>query len=311
MAYGTPDSLDAVEPYYTDILRGRKPPPDLLEELLERYRVVGGRTPLLDISRAQAAALQANLGPGYRVFLGMKHWHPYVFDTVAEMQGAGIRRAVGIVLAPHYSRGSIGEYVDRVQSAKQALEYDLEIDVVPSWHLNPHYLDAVEGHAHEALAEWRAGSVPRGEHQELTPAAAPHVVFTAHSLPVRVVSEGDPYQRQLIETSEALARRLGLDDGGWSFSYQSAGRTADPWLGPDLLETVNRLAGEGETGILVVPIGFISDHLEILFDIDHEARGAAARLGIRFERMQSLNDDSRLVDALADESSRAVVRLLS
>jgi ferrochelatase len=285
MAYGTPRNLDEVEPYYTDIRRGRKPSPELLAELTERYRAVGGKTPLLEISRAQAASVQQALGDEYRVFLGMKHWHPHIREAVAEMREAGIEEAVGIVLAPHYSRGSIGEYVARVEAAKAELAYDIRIDVVLSWHLNARYLDAVEAHTREALS-----SFPESEDVTL--------VFTAHSLPVRVVSEGDPYQEQLLETSRALAIRLEIPESRWRFSFQSAGRTPDPWLGPDIVETVEGIADGGARNILVVPIGFIADHLEIFYDIDHEAKRAAAARGVRLERIVSLNADPLLIAAI-------------
>jgi ferrochelatase len=293
MAYGTPGNADEIEPYYTDIRRGRKPTPELLAQLTERYQLVGGRTPLLEISRTQAARVQAELGDAYHVFLGMKHWHPYIRQAVEQMRTAGIERGVGIVLAPHFSRGSIGEYEERVERAKEELEYTLEIDVVPSWHLNEHYLAAVEAHARDAIARFEdPGSVS--------------VVFTAHSLPVRVASDGDPYQVQLLETSSALAGWLDIPSDRWAFSFQSAGRTADPWLGPNILETVDRLATNGVREILVVPVGFISDHLEIFYDIDVEAKKAAAARGVRLERIESLNDDPRLIAALSMEArSRA------
>jgi ferrochelatase len=287
MAYCTPRNQDEVEPYYTDIRRGRKPSEELLQELIERYRLVGGGTPLLEISQAQATGLQRSLGCRYQVFLGMKHWRPYISQAVEAMRDAGIRNAVGVVLAPHYSRGSIGEYIERVEKAKRDLAYALDIIVVRSWHLNPHYLSAVEEHAREILAEF-------GDGADVT------VVFSAHSLPQRVVADGDPYQVQLLETSRALATRLGVPEDRWTFTFQSAGRTADPWLGPDIVDTVHRLGDDGVKDILVVPIGFIADHLEIFYDIDYEARRAAKARGIRLERMRSLNDDSGLVAALAD-----------
>lgn len=299
MAYGTPRGLHEVEPYYTDIRRGRKPTPELLRELTERYRRVGGRTPLLEVSRAQAAAVAEALGPNYRIFLGMKHWHPYIRQAVQEMREAGIRDGVGIVLAPHFSRGSIGEYSAMVARAKQELKYNaLSIHVVPSWHLNHHYLQAVARHVEDALRRFaQPGSVT--------------LVFTAHSLPTRVVAEGDPYREQLLETSRALADRLVIPDSRWRFSFQSAGRTVDPWLGPDILETVKRLADAGVANILVVPIGFIADHLEILYDLDHEAREVARAGGVRLERIDSLNADPDLIAALAQvarERSRVTLQ---
>ncbi len=287
MAYGTPRNLDEVEPYYTDIRRGRPPSAELLSELKERYRVVGGRTPLLEISQAQAAGLQKNLGEGFRVFLGMKHWHPYILEALRDMQAAGIERAVGIVLAPHYSRGSIGEYRERVEKAKLELSYDVEIQTVESWHLNPHYLEAVSEHARQALKGFEDPD-------------AVTVIFTAHSLPQRAVADGDPYKEQLLETSRALAAKLAIPTNRWTFSFQSAGRTSDPWLGPDILETVDRLADEGVRNILVAPIGFIADHLEIFYDIDYEAKSRAREKGLRLERMASLNDDPLLIAALTD-----------
>jgi len=308
MAYGTPRNLDEVEPYYTDIRRGRKPSPEQLEELLERYRRVGGGTPLLEISQKQAAALGRALGDSYRVLLGMKHWHPYIREAVTEMKEAGIRRAVGVVLAPHYSRGSIGEYVERVESAKEALDYNLQIEVVPSWHLNSHYLSAIEAHIREALSAFRStpeeartgNQEPEARNQKPETSRPPYLIFTAHSLPQRVVTQGDPYQKQLLETCRAVAARLSLSTNRWTFSFQSAGRTPDPWLGPDLVETVERVAAEGLRDILVAPVGFISDHLEILYDIDVEARNAAAGHKARLERMRSLNDDPELIAALGE-----------
>lgn len=293
MAYGTPGNLADVEPYYTDIRRGRKPPPNLLEELIGRYRLVGGRTPLLEISRSQASALEAVLGEGFRVFLGMKHWHPYIREAMAEMKAEGIEEAVGIVLAPHFSGASIGEYAERVRSAKLDLDYDLDIKVVESWHLSHHYLAAVQERIRDAL--------PLFERQERV-----NVIFTAHSLPERVVTGGDPYQEQLLETSSALAGRLALTDDRWTFSFQSAGSTSDRWLGPDILDTIDRLANEGVQDVLVAPIGFIADHLEILYDIDYEARSAAEARGVHLERIRSLNDHPELIAALADVAWRSL-----
>ena len=202
------------------------------------------------------------------------------------MRDAGICSAVGVVLAPHYSRGSIGEYVERVERAKHDLSYDVDIVVVPSWHLSPRYLQTVEEHARERLSEFGPGA-------DVT------IVFSAHSLPQKVVAEGDPYQDELLETSRALAARLDLSNCR-DFTFQSAGRTPDPWLGPDILDTVNALADDGVRKILVVPIGFIADHLEIYYDIDYEAKKAAEARGVRLERMRSLNDDPGLIAALEE-----------
>ena len=289
MAYGTPDKAADVEPYYTHIRRGRKPPPDLLEDLRERYRLVGGRTPLSDISAAVRADLEERLnadGTGtYRVILGMKHWHPYIEQAVGELATEGIRRAVGLVLAPHFSGMSIAGYYDYIEQAQRKLGTDIQFERIDSWHLHPVYLEAVATRVRARLAEFLCGS-------EVT------VIFTAHSLPEKIVAMGDPYPEQLRETSEALARMLQLDR--WTFSFQSAGRTDDPWLGPDLVDTIHDLADGGVRHILVAPIGFVSDHLEILYDIDYEAQQVAKEHGVTLKRTEMLNAAPDFIDGLAE-----------
>jgi ferrochelatase len=287
MAYGTPDSLDDVEPYYTHIRRGRPPTPELLAELKERYRLVGGRTPLSEISEATRQALEERLAAdgSFRVYLGMKHWRPWIKDTVARMASDGIERAVGLVLAPHYSTMSIAQYYQYVEQAQEAAGSRIQLERIDSWHLHPPYLEAVTQRVRTALSRFPAG-------EPVT------VIFTAHSLPERIVQAGDPYPEQLRETSEALARVLDLTD--WTFSYQSAGRTSDPWLGPDIVETVEQLADCGVKNILVAPIGFVSDHLEIFYDIDFEARNAAKVRGVHLERTESLNASPDFIEGLAE-----------
>jgi protoporphyrin/coproporphyrin ferrochelatase len=289
MAYGTPDTLDDVEPYYTHIRGGRPPTPEQLHELRERYRLVGGRTPLSDTSEATRAGLERQLNGSvparYQVVLGMKHWRPWIRDGVAQLHAAGVRRAVGLVLAPHYSTMSIGGYYRYVDQAQEALGSSIDFERIESWHLHPPYLEAVAARARRSLAAFPVGA-------EVT------VLFTAHSLPQRILAEGDPYPVQLRETSEALAAMLALPR--WTFSYQSAGRTPEPWLGPDILETVERLAAEGVANVLVVPIGFVSDHLEIFYDIDYEARQAAEARGLRLERTESLNASPDFVAGLTN-----------
>ncbi len=289
MAYGTPDKAEDVEPYYTHIRRGRKPPAELLQDLQERYRLVGGRTPLSDISAAVRAGLEVRLnadGAGaYRVILGMKHWHPYIEQAVGELDAEGIRRAVGLVLAPHFSSMSIAGYYDYIEQAQRKLGTDIQFERIDSWHLHPAYLEAVAARIRARLAEFLCGS-------EVT------VIFTAHSLPEKIVAMGDPYPEQLRETSEALARMLQL--AHWTFSFQSAGRTDDPWLGPDLVDTIHELAGGGVQHMLVAPIGFVSDHLEILYDIDYEAQQAAREHGVTLKRTEMLNAAPDFIDGLAE-----------
>lgn len=276
MAYGTPASLDEVEPFYTDIRGGRTPSRELLDNLRARYQAIGGRTPLLEITRQQAAALQRALGAEYRVFIGMRHWRPYIREALAEMESAGISEAVALALAPHYSALSIGAYFEAIDAAGTRIAFRK----VPSWHLQPAYLDAVADRVRAASAA-------------LNPET---VVFTAHSLPKRILDMGDPYVDQLRETSEALASRLGLRQ--WSFSFQSAGATGDAWLGPDILQTIEAEAAKGTCRLLVAPIGFISDHLEILYDLDLQARQRAAACGLDLRRTESLNASPELIQAL-------------
>jgi ferrochelatase len=295
MAYGSPDTLDDVEPYYTHIRQGRKPSPELLAELKERYALVGGRTPLSEISEATRKGLEEKLNiegeERYRVFLGMKHWHPYIEQTVQEMAAEGVTRAVGLVLAPHFSSMSIAGYYTSISAAQE--KHGTSIDILPieSWHLHPPFLKAVADHIQLRLADFLCGS-------DVT------VVFTAHSLPEKIVAEGDPYPRQLRETAEAIAAMLNLNH--WTFSYQSAGRTPDPWLGPDIVDTVHSLADDGVQHILVAPIGFISEHLEIHYDIDYEAQAAAKERGITLKRIDMLNAGDDLLDGLAELVRRRV-----
>jgi ferrochelatase len=277
MAYGSPTSAEDVRPYLEDVRGGRPVSDEAVAELAERYRRIGGRSPLDDVTEAQRAALERELG--IPVFVGMKHWRPRISDAVEAALAGGATRLVGLVLAPHYSRLSIGGYRDRLE---EALADRAELVLVESWHDDPAFLDV--------LAE-RVGGTDAW------------VVFTAHSLPERILADGDPYRDQLLETARLVAERAGLER--WSFAFQSASSTGEPWLGPDVLEELERLQEEGESKVLVAPVGFVSDHLEILWDLDVEAREKAAELGLELERIESLNDDPILVRALADIVERA------
>ncbi len=294
MAYGTPNSLDEVEPYYTDVRGGRAPTPELLAELKERYRLVGGRTPLLEISHAQADGLQRLLdaqAPGrYRVYLGMKHWHPYIAAAVRQMRADGIREALAVALAPHYSRMSIGGYISRIEDAQASLDGEpIRFRYVESWHDEPIFLEALATQVRAALATSFAPEERDGV----------FVLFTAHSLPERIREWDDPYQRELLATSRGVADLLGLPADRWDFAFQSAGRTPEPWLGPDILTKLRELAAAGRRTVLVCPVGFISEHLEIFYDIDYEARRLAEELGVHLERIEMLNATPPLLEALA------------
>ena len=282
MAYGGPDKIDDVEPYLQDIRGGRPTKPQLVEEIRARYARIGGRSPILELTRAQATAMGRELGTGFRVYVGMRHWHPYIRDTVAEIKRAGHRRLVGVVMAPHDSSMSIGAYEKKLLEATGS---DIETTLVRSWWANPHFLDTVAAHVTQALRRF-----PRPEDVQ--------VIFTAHSLPERIRESGDPYPEELSASATAVAQRLGLE--GWHFAYQSAGATADPWLGPDVDDVMRDLARKGARAILIVPIGFVCDHVEILYDIDVESQALAKRLGVQLERTESLNDDPGLAAAVAD-----------
>ena len=289
MAYGTPASPEEIEAYYTHIRRGRPPTPELLAELRGRYEAIGGSSPLLEITQAQVRVLrdalaQAGFGDT-RVALGMKHAPPFIEDAVAELIEAGAQRIAGIVLAPHYSRMSVGEYEERARAAAGAVPEPPKVTVVHNWHLEADYLQLVAAAVGGALAR-----LPR----ELRNNA--HVLFTAHSLPERILATGDPYVEQLHETAAAVASLAGIEH--WGIAWQSAGRTADPWIGPDVLDAMTQLAAEGNEAVVVCAAGFVSDHLEVLYDLDVEATARAQELGIAFERTASPNASPELAQAI-------------
>jgi protoporphyrin/coproporphyrin ferrochelatase len=287
MAYGGPASLDDVEPYLQDVRGGRATSPQLVQEIRERYARIGGRSPILELTRAQAAAVERALGDGFSAYVGMRHWHPYIRETVDDIVRAGHHRLVGIVMAPHYSSMSVGAYEKRLLEAVQGR---LETALVRSWADHPRFLDAVAERVAEGL-------------QRFPDPAVVQVVFTAHSLPQRILADGDSYPDELRASAAAVAGRRGL--ASWHVAYQSAGATAEPWLGPDAGELISDLAARGRDAFLLVPIGFVCDHVEILYDIDVKYRALADALGARLERTASLNDDPDLAAALADVARAA------
>jgi len=317
MAYGGPDTLDDVEPYLLDVRGGRPTSAAIVEEVRERYRRIGGRSPIRERTEAQAAALESALNAGgagggsrgaarFRTYVGMRHWRPFIRETLARMAEDGIRRAVGLVMTPHYSRLSVAAYQARTAEAGAPVE----LAHIDDWHLLPGYLDALERLVREALGRFPADERPRLP-----------VIFTAHSLPRRILEWNDPYPRQLRATAAALSERLGgtLDaaadpdspagagppdfppgrESRFYFAYQSAAMTPDPWLGPDAGEVIDRLARQGKRSALIVPIGFVCEHVEILYDVDIVFREQARRAGLRLERTGMLNDAAPLVLGLA------------
>jgi protoporphyrin/coproporphyrin ferrochelatase len=272
MAYGSPERPEDIRPYLEDIREGRPVSDDAVAELTERYRRIGGRSPLGEITERQRAALERELG--VPVFVGMKHWPPHITDAVERALAVGAETIVGLVLAPHYSRLSIEGYRERLE---RALAGRAELRFIERWGTHEPYLDALADRV-------------RGREA--------HVVFTAHSLPERILAAGDPYRAELLETSRLIAEQAGLVS--WSFAFQSASPTGEPWLGPDILDELDTLRAGGVERVLVCPIGFVSDHLEILWDIDVEARERAVELGLELDRIESLNDDPAFIRGLAD-----------
>lgn len=292
MAYGGPNSLDDIEPYLLDIRGGRATPPELVEEIRERYALIGGRSPLLDITRAQAEALAAALNADNRAtfkpYVGMRHWFPYIREAVEQIVADGVQRVVALVMAPHYSRMSIGAYIKKVEEAVAELGADLDITYVRHWGDHPLYIEAVAEHIREALQKFAPEERKRVK-----------LLFTAHSLPAAIMQQGDPYDAQLRTTARLVAERLGWPEDRWLFCYQSAGASNTKWLGPDINDVLPELAAQGETAVLVAPVGFVADHVEILYDIDIEARQIAEAHGLHLERMASMNTAPRFIEALA------------
>jgi ferrochelatase len=274
MAYGSPERLVDVPAYYADIRGGRPIPPERLADLIERYRRLGieDSSPLNAITERTRAALAEELG--LPVYTGMKHWSPHIADAVEAALAGGAERIAGLVLAPHYSALSIKGYRDQLEVA---LAGRAELAFVDSWHAEPGLI--------ELLAERVRGT-------------RSHVVFTAHSLPERILAMGDPYKDQLLETSRLVAESGDLDER-WSFSFQSESPTGEPWLGPDILDHLAALRADGVTDVLICPVGFVSDHLEIQWDLDVEAQERAAELGLRVDRIQMPNADAAFVRTLA------------
>ncbi len=294
MAYGSPDRIADVPAYYVDIRGGRPIKPEQLEDLVDRYRLLGieDANPLNEITEATRAALEAELG--IPVYTGMKHWTPRIAE--AADRAAGADTVVGLVLAPHYSRLSIAGYRDQLEEGLRAARGNTglldrsvqtappsrrlvgrtELVFVESWHEEPGFV--------ELLADRIRGTEA-------------HVVFTAHSLPARILDEGDPYKEQLLETSRLVGERAGIGD--WTFSFQSESPTGEPWLGPDILDHLDELQALGVREVLVCPVGFVADHLEIRWDIDTEAKDKARELGMTLERIEMPNDDPAFISMLA------------
>ena len=297
MAYGGPDSLDDVEPYLLDIRGGRPTSPELVAEIRERYAKIGGRSPLLEITRAQASALESALNqqapspdgtPVYRVYVGMRHWKPFIRDVVAQIAADGITSGLAFCMAPHASKMSTGAYRQRLEAAVGMLEVPPALEFIESWYDQPFLIEALARKVGDALRQFDAQNQP-----------AVHYLFTAHSLPASLIDQGDPYADQLQHTTRLLVERLRLDPTQWSFAYQSAGAAPGQWLGPAIEETLPALAAKGIRHVLVTPVGFTADHVEVLYDLDIEAQAIAREIGLHLVRSPSLNASPDFMGGLA------------
>lgn len=285
MAYGTPRTLDDVEAYYTHIRGGKAPTTAEVESLKGRYRAIGGTSPLIDITERERKGLQERLqkeGSSTRVYAAMKHSPPFISEVVSKVSGE-VDELLAVALAPHYSEMSIGSYMKAVKDANASAPKRIQLEFVESWHTNAVLIKAWADRVRKAEARFG-----------LPPGYA--LVFSAHSLPERILAAGDPYRTQLLETSKLVAAELGNAD--WTFSFQSAGHTSEQWMGPDILEHLETLYGRGKRAFLIAQIGFVSDHLEILYDLDVEAKSWAKNRGVALGRCESLNDSQELISCL-------------
>jgi protoporphyrin/coproporphyrin ferrochelatase len=288
MAYGGPDKMEDIRPYLLDVRHHRPTSEEIFREIEDRYELIGGRSPILELTQAQADGIeralneQAPEGETWKVWLGMRHWHPYIAQTLGEMKDAGVEQAVSLVMAPHYSAMSIGAYNRKVQEAQSGIE----VVAIDRWNTLPGFLDALEERVNDALETF-----PEDVRDQVP------IIFTAHSLPEKIRENNDPYESDLQATVAALSPRFAGHPIEWAF--QSAAMTKDPWLGPDASEVIARINDEGGKHVLICPIGFVCDHVEILFDIDVEFAQQAKELGMQLERIQMVNDHPKMMAGLA------------
>ncbi len=302
MAYGGPDSLDDIQPYLLDIRGGRPTSPELISEIRERYARIGGRSPLLEITRAQASTLEQCLNSlsshdgaaedeaadSYRVYVGMRHWKPYIREAVMRIAADGFQQGTAFCMTPQASRMSTGAYLQKLHEAQEVLSTPIKMNFIESWYDQAFLIEALARKIRAAAEQF-----PPEARSKI------HHLFTAHSLPAVLKEQGDPYVNQLEQTARLLAQELGLSEEQWTFCYQSAGAGAIQWLGPSIEDILPEFAKAGFQNVLVTPVGFMADHVEILFDLDIEAQEIAQKLGIRLVRSESLNTSPDFIEGLA------------
>jgi len=296
MAHGAPESLDDIAAYLQQIMKGRPPAQAIVDQVKERYGLVGGESPLLAITRQQADAVEKQLNEAasdsqYRVYIGMRHWHPFIAETVKEFLADPPEQLIALSLAPQYSKLSVGAYNETLEKALAETEGTLPVRWVKSWHNQPDLIDAFADRLKAGLAHY-----PEGERSQV------QIVFTAHSLPAEVLADKDPYPNEVAGTITEIVKKcdLGPQGGRWQFGYQSRGFRPGEWLGPEVDEIIEDLGNRGEKHLLVAPIGFVSDHVEILYDIDILYKDMAAAKGIALRRTESLNTHPSFIKALAE-----------
>ncbi len=296
MAHGAPESLDDIGAYLKHIMKGRPPSQEIIDQVKERYGLVGGKSPLLAITRQQAAALEEQLneaasGPQYQVYIGMRHWHPFIAETVKKILADPPEQLIALSLAPQYSKLSVGAYNETLKKALAEADSTLPVRWVKSWHNQPDLINAFADRLRTGLADY-----PEDERSHV------QIVFTAHSLPAEVLADKDPYPNEVAGTITAIVKKCDLGPQGtrWQFGYQSRGFRPGEWLGPEVDEVIEDLGNQGETNLLVIPIGFVSDHVEILYDIDILYNDMAAAKGITLRRTESLNTHPAFIKALAE-----------
>jgi ferrochelatase len=289
LAFGGPRSLEEVEFLLTRLMKGRKPSPEELEKVKERYRLIGGSSPLPEITWGQAKALEKKLnakGYPFKSYVGMRYSHPLIEETLKEILRDGIREIIAIPMAPFRSRASTGAYIEEVNRVKKNLGERMEISFIEGWYLHPFFLEAVREKVQEGLTEFSA------EKRKNV-----HLIFTAHSLPKSFV-ENDPYAREMEASVKGVVERI--EPLEWHIAFQSKGSGPEEWAGPDVKSVLSELSQEGVREILIVPIGFVSDHIEILYDIDIVYRKRAEFLGMVLKRSPSLNLSERFIEALSN-----------
>lgn len=286
--FGGPDTMEAVEPFVSNILGGKKVPPMVLEKIKERYKLIGGSSPLVRITEAQAIKLEEELnktGEKFKVYIGMLHWHPFIYETLEKMAQDGVKKIVVLSLAPFYSRVSTGAYKKAIEEALDKYHFNFELLYVNPWHTEPLYIEAMEERIKEDLEKFR-------DKEEV------QIIFSAHSLPVQHILDGDAYQEQFQEAVQEVVEKLGKVE--WYLAYQSKGGGQGEWLGPEVEKVMDNLVLKDKKDVLLVPMGFVSDHVETLYDIDISMKNYAGTLGINFHRCTALNDTPKFIKALAN-----------